>query len=160
MAPVLAGRALLRFGPPAVGIGLLLAAWQVAHWHYGSFILPSPWQTALAVWATWATWASASGWAALGVTFGAWPVGLIGGGLGLLAGFFWFARATFAPVATISHSFDGRCALDTVSLVIRPGELVALLPEDMDKLPGQLSGGLRARGDCPRAGGGTRLPDP
>lgn len=103
MAPVLAGRLALRFGPPLLGILLFLAAWQGAHWHYGGFILPSPWQTLLAVWAT---LSNASGWAALGATFGRVGLalglsGLIGGGLGLLAGYIWLIRATCAPVATI-----------------------------------------------------------
>lgn len=103
MAPVLAGRAAVRFGPPTLGIVLFLAAWLVAHWHYGGFILPSPWQTVVAVWAT---LSSASGWAALGATFGRVGLALglsalIGGGLGLLAGYLWLVRATFAPVATI-----------------------------------------------------------
>jgi len=99
----LAARALLRFGPPALGIILFLAAWQAAHWHYGGFILPSPLQTALAVSVT---LSSASGWAALGATFGRVGLalglsGLIGGGLGLVAGYLWLIRATLAPVATI-----------------------------------------------------------
>ncbi|WP_221232310.1 ABC transporter permease [Roseinatronobacter bogoriensis] len=103
MLPILAARAALRFGPPAFGTVLFLAAWQVAHWHYGAFILPSPWQTLLAVWAT---LSSASGWAALGATFGRVGLalglsGLIGGGLGLVAGYLWLIRATLAPVATI-----------------------------------------------------------
>jgi len=103
MAPVLAGRTALRFGPPLLGIALFLAAWQFAHGHYGGFILPSPLQTAAAILAT---LSDASGWAALGATFGRVALalglsGLIGGGLGLLAGYLWFIRATFAPVATI-----------------------------------------------------------
>lgn len=103
MTPVLAGRAALRFGPPALGLLLFLAAWQAAHWHYGAFILPSPWQTLSAVFAT---LSSASGWAATGATFGRVGLalclsGLIGGGIGLIAGYFWLIRATLAPVATI-----------------------------------------------------------
>lgn len=103
MVPILAGRIALRFGPPMLGINLFLAAWQAAHWNYGGFILPSPLQTAMAVWVT---LSSTSGWAAMGATFGRVGLalglsGLIGGGLGLLAGYLWFVRATFAPVATI-----------------------------------------------------------
>lgn len=103
MLTILAARAALRVGPPALGIALFLAAWQAAHWHYGAFILPSPWQTLLAVWAT---LSSVSGWAALGATFGRVGLafglsGVIGGGLGLVAGYLWLIRATLAPVATI-----------------------------------------------------------
>lgn len=103
MLPILAARVALRFGPPALGIALFLAAWQAAHWHYGAFILPSPLQTLRAVWAT---LSSASGWAALGATFGRVGLalglsGLVGGGLGLVAGYLWLIRATLAPVATI-----------------------------------------------------------
>ena len=103
MLPILAARAALRFGPPALGVVLFLAAWQAAHWHYGAFILPSPVQTLRAVWAT---LSSASGWAALGASFGRVGLalglsGVIGGGLGLVAGYLWLIRATLAPVATI-----------------------------------------------------------
>jgi len=61
MAPVLAARAGWRFGPPAFGILLFLVAWQVGHWHYGSFILPSPLQTGAAIIQT---LSGTSGWAA------------------------------------------------------------------------------------------------
>ena len=103
MLPILASGTAMRFGPPGLGIMLFLAAWQGAHWQYGGFILPSPRQTLVAVWAA---LSSASGWAALGATFGRVGLalglsGLIGGGLGLLAGYLWFLRATLAPVATI-----------------------------------------------------------
>ncbi|MBK5925817.1 hypothetical protein CCR87_00335, partial [Rhodobaculum claviforme] len=67
MAPILAARAALRLGPPLLGIALFLGAWQLAHWHYGGFILPSPWQTGAAVAAT---LSGAGGWAALGMTVG------------------------------------------------------------------------------------------
>lgn len=103
MAPVLAARAGWRFGPPAFGILLFLAAWQMGHWHYGSFILPSPLQTGAAIIQT---LSGTSGWAALGMTLGRVGLALvvsalIGGGLGLLAGYLALVRATFAPVATI-----------------------------------------------------------
>lgn len=101
--PVLAGHTALRLGPPLVGIALFLTAWQFAHLHYGSFILPSPLQTAAAVVAV---LSRASGWAALGVTLGRVGLALalsilIGGGMGLLAGYLSLIRATLAPVATI-----------------------------------------------------------
>ncbi|WP_372609726.1 ABC transporter permease [Aquicoccus sp.] len=103
MLPVLAGRAAWRLGPPLVGIALFLALWQVAHWHYGAFILPSPWQTAAA---TLTALSGLAGWAALGATLARVLVALglsavIGGGIGLLAGYVTLIRATLAPVATI-----------------------------------------------------------
>lgn len=101
MAPVLALWVLRRFGPPVVGLVLFVLAWQAAHWHYGGFILPSPVQTAKSILAA---LSSAQGWAALGATVGRVALAmsvLVGGGLGLLAGYAALVRDTFAPVATI-----------------------------------------------------------
>jgi NitT/TauT family transport system permease protein len=103
MAPILASRWAWRLLPPLVGTGLFLAAWYGAHLHYGAFILPSPWQTARAIVTT---LSGPAGWAAFGATVGRVLValalsGLIGGGLGLLAGYSALVRATLAPVSTI-----------------------------------------------------------
>lgn len=103
MAPILASRTALRFGPPMLGLALFLALWQAAHLRYGGFILPSPLQTGAAVLAALSIGA---GWAALGATLARVALALalsamIGGGLGLLAGYGALFRATIAPVATI-----------------------------------------------------------
>jgi len=103
MAPIVAVRIARKTVPPLLGMALFLCAWQAAHLHYGGFILPSPWQTCAAVVRTLST---AEGWAALGATLGRAVLALgmsvlVGGGLGLFAGYFAVIRATFAPVATI-----------------------------------------------------------
>lgn len=103
MAPLVALRIARKMVPPLLGLALFLCAWQAAHLHYGGFILPSPWQTGVAVVRTLST---AEGWAALGATLGRVVLalglsGLVGAGLGLFAGYFSLIRSTFAPVATI-----------------------------------------------------------
>jgi len=103
MAPILLRAGLRRAVPPALGLLLFLAAWHAAHWHYGGFILPSPWATAQAVWTT---LSSVEGWTALAATSLRVLLALalsavLGGGLGLLAGYFSLLREVLAPVATI-----------------------------------------------------------
>lgn len=103
MTPILAARWARRLGPPAVGLGVFLGVWYAAHLHYGAFILPSPWQTLKAIARA---LSSLAGWAALAATVGRVVLalalsGLIGGALGLAAGYSALARATIAPVATI-----------------------------------------------------------
>lgn len=103
MAPILLWQAVKRFGPPALGLGLFLAIWQVGHMAYGGFILPSPLQTVRAALGVLAT---AEGWIILGATVARVVIALamsllIGGFLGLAAGYVAFVRQMFAPVATI-----------------------------------------------------------
>lgn len=103
MAPVLLGQAALRAGPPMLGLALFLGLWQWGHLAYGAFILPSPMQT---LWAALGVLTSVEGWVILGATVLRVLIALalsvvIGGGLGLAAGYVWFVRSMLAPVATI-----------------------------------------------------------
>ncbi|MDQ2094021.1 ABC transporter permease [Rhodalgimonas zhirmunskyi] len=103
MAPVLAGQAVLWAGPPLLGLALFLGLWQWGHLTYGAFILPSPMQTLRAAFGV---LTSVEGWVILGATILRVMIALtlsavLGGGLGLLAGYGWFLRAMLAPVATI-----------------------------------------------------------
>lgn len=103
MAPLLLLDAVKRFGPPALGLALFLGIWQAGHMAYGGFILPSPVQTVQAAFGVLAT---TDGWIILGATVARVVLALaisliIGGILGLLAGYVEFIRQMFAPVATI-----------------------------------------------------------
>ena len=103
MAPLLLFEGIKRFGPPALGLALFLGLWQAGHRAYGGFILPSPVQT---VRAAVGVLGAAEGWIILGATVVRVILALamsliIGGFLGLLAGYVAFVRQMLAPVATI-----------------------------------------------------------
>lgn len=103
MAPILLLDGVKQFAPPLLGIALFLAIWQAGHVAYGGFILPSPLETLRAALGVLAT---PEGWTLLGATVArvvaALAISLVlGGFLGLLAGYVGFFRQMLAPVVTI-----------------------------------------------------------
>jgi NitT/TauT family transport system permease protein len=100
---VLLGRWLVRVIPGCLGVALFLGLWQLGHFSYGSFILPSPVQTGQAIMRV---LSSAEGWGLITATVTRVVLALagaifVGVGLGLAAGYAVFLRRMMAPVATI-----------------------------------------------------------
>lgn len=102
LGPVLL-RGIGAYGASLIGIFLGLMIWQTGHWVYGKFILPSPLQTAYAVFAI---LTSADGLTRVALTLSRVATALaialtFGAGTGMAAGYLPFLRRMLSPLATV-----------------------------------------------------------
>lgn len=134
------------------GVALLLAAWQGIHWAWGPFVLPSPWDSAVAFarLARSGVLAQAAAETAFGAIGGFLSGAAIGIALGLIAGVSpWIARAV-RPAVTIILGVPPIAWVVLSLLWFGPGGLGPLMTTTLTTFPIVFAGTVQ----------GTRTLDP